>query len=202
MKDPTIEHAKRYPSWSRGHEERFVFHPTDILRLLSLALVAFFWWRWGNLEAVVMLLVSGGTWALRFYSSTRWRDLVGQLVLIVSGLLSVLGTYQQVGWLDLAAHFSMLYVLTLLLHDVLRAHRWNSEPVTQRMRWGQGLQMLSTGSLLAVLWEIGEWFGHEFIDSAVGVGYRDTLGDLAAGLVGAAVAAVCALRGPYDQKRE
>ncbi|WP_431711802.1 hypothetical protein [Glutamicibacter uratoxydans] len=200
MKEPTIERTKRDAAVGRGYEGHFVFHANDILRLLSLALVGFSWWQWGILEAVVMLLVSGGTWALRFYSLTRWRDFFGQIVLLASGLFSVMGTYQQVSWLDLAVHTTMLWVLTLLLHDALRTHRWITAPETRQTRWGQALMMLSVGSLLAVLWEIGEWFGHDFIDSAVGVGYRDTIGDLGAGLLGAAAAAVLMLRRPHGRR--
>ena len=43
---------------------------------------------------------------------------------------------------------------------------------------------------LALLWEMGEWFGHTRLDDRIQVGYEDTLGDLGAGVVGAVVAAV------------
>lgn len=194
MKEATNGPQNARGVWSRGYETHFVFHATDTLRLLSMVLVPLCWWQWGLLEAAVMLLVAGGSWALRFYSSTRWRDLFGQLVLLASGLFSVLSTYQKVGWLDIAAHLLMLWVLTLLLHDVLSIHRLITEPLTRRTRWGQGLLMLSVGSLLAVLWEIGEWIGHDFIDPGVGVGYRDTISDLAAGLLGSGAAALVLMR--------
>ena len=48
----------------------------------------------------------------------------------------------------------------------------------------------ATGTALAVVWEFGEWYGHTFLDSRIQVGYDDTIGDLAAGMVGALVAGV------------
>lgn len=46
------------------------------------------------------------------------------------------------------------------------------------------------GVALAVLWELGEWIGHTWIDERIQVGYDDTVGDLTAGAAGAVVAAV------------
>ncbi|MCW4466108.1 hypothetical protein OK351_11415 [Glutamicibacter sp. MNS18] len=172
-----------------AYEERFVVHLTDLPRLLGLMAVPWAGWWFGLLEASVMLLVSGGTWALRYYGSSRFRDLSGQLVLLAAGLFSVLGTYRQLVWLDLVMHLLVLWVLTLLVHDALRAHGLLSGGLTGRLRWGEAIAVTSLGASLAVLWEIGEWIGHEFIDPGVGVGYRDTIGDLAAGMLGAAVAA-------------
>lgn len=172
-----------------AYEQRFVFHATDVPRLVALLAVPLAWLQFGPLEAMVMLLVSGGTWALRYYSVSTWQDGLSQLVLMASGVFSVLGTYRVVAWLDLVVHLLMLCVLTLLVHDALRAHRMLPAASTPRLRWGQLLALTSIGTLLAVLWEIGEWIGHEFIDPGVGVGYRDTLGDLAAGMLGAGAAA-------------
>ncbi|WP_418606141.1 hypothetical protein [Georgenia sp. SUBG003] len=47
---------------------------------------------------------------------------------------------------------------------------------------------LAVGLALAVVWELGEWAGHTYLDPAIFVSYDDTIGDLAAGGAGAAVA--------------
>ena len=50
---------------------------------------------------------------------------------------------------------------------------------------------LITGALalaLSVAWELLEWWGHTYIDETVHVGYRDTIGDLAAGGIGGMIA--------------
>ena len=54
--------------------------------------------------------------------------------------------------------------------------------------------MTGLGATAAVLWEIGEWAGHTFLDPSIYVGYADTVGDLAAGLAGSVVAAVVLAR--------
>ena len=63
--------------------------------------------------------------------------------------------------------------------------------------FGEGMTRLGVvvvsstlATTLALLWEMGEWFGHTALDDRIQVGYEDTLGDLAAGVVGAVVAAV------------
>lgn len=163
-------------------------HPLDGLRLVSLLVVPAALIFFDALSALVMLLVSGGCWALRGYAAERRQDLFGQVVLLASGAFSVLGTYHQVPGLDLVVHFFVLWVLTGLGHDVMNCHRMVSPPVSTRHRMGLGLLLTGLGALLAVLWEIGEWVGHKLIDPQVGVGYSDTLGDLLFGLLGAAMA--------------
>jgi len=160
----------------------------DALRLVSLLVVPAALIFFDALSALVMLLVSGGCWALRGYAAERRQDLFGQVVLLASGAFSVLGTYHQVPGLDLVVHFFVLWVLTGLGHDVMNCHRVVSAPVSTRHRMGLGLLLTGLGALFAVLWEIGEWVGHEMIDPQVGVGYSDTLGDLLFGLLGAAMA--------------
>ena len=44
--------------------------------------------------------------------------------------------------------------------------------------------MTGLGAAAAVLWEVGEWAGHTFLDPRISVGYEDTIGDLVAGLAG------------------
>ena len=48
---------------------------------------------------------------------------------------------------------------------------------------------LAVGLVLSVLWELGEWTGHLYLDPAIYVSLTDTIGDLAAGGLGAAVVA-------------
>ncbi len=52
-----------------------------------------------------------------------------------------------------------------------------------------------------VVWEIGEWFGHTFIDTSIVVEYTDTIGDLAAGGLGSLVAGgLLALQASHTRK--
>lgn len=172
-----------------AYEQVFVPHPGDALRLVALFAIPAAWIASGPLSALAMLLVCGGTWAVRFYSQTRGEDVLGQAVMLFGGTFSVLGTYKIIGWLDLVVHFLMIAILAKLLTNMLLHHGSMPAAGSPREAGGVLVAVTSMGVLLAVLWEIGEWVGHTFINQGVGVGYEDTLGDLAAGLLGATAAA-------------
>lgn len=54
--------------------------------------------------------------------------------------------------------------------------------------------LVSAVGTLGVLWEVAEWIGHRWITAEIGVGYEDTVTDLAANLIGAAAASGWVLR--------
>lgn len=186
---PSSEPTPRKDSTFGAYETTFIPHATDLLRLASLLAIPAAWFAAGPLSALTMFLVCGGTWALRYYAQTRWEDIAGQLMLLFAGAFSVLSTYERVGWLDLLIHFLVLLVLSKVLYNVLLRHRLLDPAGTRRQSQGVALAVIGMGALLAVLWEIGEWVGHTFINEEVGVGYDDTIGDLVAGLLGSMVAA-------------
>lgn len=192
-RSPTRTDARNFPvsgpAPSGAYEQVFVPHLGDALRLVALVAVPVTWIVAGPLSAWTMLLVSGGTWAFRYYARTRSEDLAGQAVLLAGGAFSVLGTYKVIGGLDLVVHLLMLGILTKMLANLLIHHGMLPEASTRRQGAGILLAVTGMGVMLAVLWEIGEWFGHTFINPDVGVGYADTLGDLAAGFLGALGAA-------------
>ncbi|MDO5743430.1 MAG: hypothetical protein Q4P23_03095 [Micrococcaceae bacterium] len=168
----------------------FVPHAADMLRLLALLAVPAAWIGYGPLTALTMFLVSGGTWIMRIYSVTRAQDVAGQIALLLAGTFSTLSIYKKVPWLDNVVHFVVLMVLTMILHDLLVRHRMLPVPDSARLAVGSLLSVTGLGALMAVLWEIGEWFGHEFINEEVGVGYVDTIIDLLFGVAGALAAAL------------
>lgn len=176
-----------------AYEQIFVPHLGDFLRLFALLTIPAAWVASGQLSALVMFLVCGGTWGLRYYARTRGEDIVGQVILLFAGVFSVLSTYKQIGWLDLLVHFWMILVLTRVLYAMLLRHEMLPEVSTPRVVQGVLLGLVGMGVLLAVLWEIAEWVGHTFINEEVGVGYEDTLGDLSAGLLGS-IGAVLLIR--------
>lgn len=192
-RSPTTTDARNFPVSGPGpsgaYERVFVPHLSDALRMVALVAVPVTWIVAGPLSASTMLLVCGGTWAFRFYARARSEDLAGQAVLLAGGAFSVLGTYAVVRGLDLVVHLLMLAILTKMLANLLVHHGMLPVASTRRQRAGILLAVTGMGVMLAVLWEIGEWFGHTFINPEVGVGYADTLGDLAAGFLGALGAA-------------
>ena len=59
-----------------------------------------------------------------------------------------------------------------------------------RPRWALGLMLTGLGALLAVGWELGEWFTFIRHGTELSDAYTDTLGDLALGTLGSLVAAL------------
>lgn len=148
----------------------------------------------GGPSAAAMLLTLGGAMALRFVRVATPLDIVGQLVLLASAWFAVTGAYQVVPGLDVAAHLGSGAVLALLVQRLLlRLDLLPSEP-GGRAAVARALHTLTAVVLLGVLWELGEWAGHAWFSPEIGVGYEDTLVDLAADGVGALGAVLLAER--------
>lgn len=57
-------------------------------------------------------------------------------------------------------------------------------------RWLVALAIIGLGALIAVAWEVGEWFAFIRFGTELATAYTDTLGDLVLGTLGGAIAAV------------
>lgn len=117
----------------------------------------------GALQAVTGVTILIGAWAatLDWYVAISWLDLV--IHSVMNGLLAVVAilVMRRVGFLPSRIH-----------------------PV------GTVTIATGVGALLAVLWEVGEWAGYIYLSDAIGVGYVDTIGDLAWATVGSLAAGV------------
>jgi hypothetical protein len=168
--------------------------PGDALRLAAAASVPLAGAVAGGPSAAAMLLTLGGAMALRFVRAPTALDAAGQLVLLGSAWLAVTGAYQLVPGLDTTAHLGTGAVLALLARTVLL--RLGLLPVvpSRRAAAARALHTVSAVVLLGLLWELGEWAGHAWFSPEIGVGYEDTLVDLAADGAGALLAALLAER--------
>lgn len=156
------------------------------------------------ISVALFLLVLGGTVVPRAVGASPVLDVVTCASLVVAGWASHLDWYSAVPWLDLALHAACTGVLAAVAELVLR----RSVRVRGASREGDAAEDLAgartrvetvllvggTGSVLAILWEIGEWAGHTFLDESIGVGYTDTVSDLVAGLAGSLAAGVLVAR--------
>lgn len=95
--------------------------------------------------------------------------------------------YDSVGWWDDANHLVNWFFLTLGCGLLLAR-------AAVRPRWVLGLAMAGLGALLAIGWELGEWFTFIRHGTELDTAYTDTLGDEALGCLGAALAAAVVLR--------
>jgi hypothetical protein len=59
-----------------------------------------------------------------------------------------------------------------------------------RPKWALALLVTGVGSLLAILWELGEWYTFIRHSSELATAYEDTLGDEALGSLGGLTAAL------------
>jgi hypothetical protein len=110
----------------------------------------------------------------------------------VAAWSGVFELYTSIDWLDIVIHFAANGLLAALFFVV--AARTGVVPdvaagTTSLLR--SALLTTVFGLAAGVLWEMGEWAGHTFIDSAIFVSYTDTIGDLAVGGLGSLLAGLC-----------
>jgi hypothetical protein len=149
----------------------------------------------GAVEVALFALVSLGQTLLRLAPLRAPVQAVTAALLWAAAVAALVDAYQRIPWLDVVMHLLVTGLLAALgTAAVLRAG-WlrpggpGAGPV-DAVRAGRTLLAAGVGTLLAVLWEVGEWFGHTVLDPAIQVGYQDTVGDLAAGVLGALLAGV------------
>ncbi|MGM1030583.1 MAG: hypothetical protein ACQEWM_12055 [Actinomycetota bacterium] len=174
-------------SWlaTQGH-----WLPGDAVRVVVAASVPLAGVVAGGPSAAAMLLTLGGAMALRFVRVPTVLDIVGQLVLLASAWFAVTGAYQVVPGLDIAAHLGSGAVLALLVRRLLLRLGLLPGDGGRRAAVARVLHTTNAVVLLGLLWELGEWAGHAWLSPEIGVGYEDTLVDLAADALGALVAAL------------
>ncbi|MEE6273770.1 hypothetical protein [Georgenia wangjunii] len=169
----------------------------DGARLVGVGSVVVALISFDGIAVAVFALVLLGLVLARVISLTPGLDLAVGASVLVAGWSSVLGLYEAIGWWDLAVHLLCTGAIAALAVAV-SARTLGMPPPPGSPGWRTGVVVLATtaGLALSVLWEMGEWAGHTYLDSSINVGYADTLSDLAAGGLGAAVAgAVIAARG-------
>ena len=165
--------------------------PGDLVRALAaVSVVVGTWWS-GPVATALFLLVLGGSLVPRVVGVPTALDVAYCSALLVAAWAAQLGWYDAVGWLDVVVHglgtglIAAVSVLALARWGVLAPDLVDG---ARHPRSGSVVIVVGVGGALAVLWEIGEWAGHTFLDPNIHVGYRDTVGDLAAGLAGSVVA--------------
>ncbi|SDR79692.1 Glycosyl transferase family 2 [Paraoerskovia marina] len=163
----------------------------DAVRLLALISVVVAAVRWDGIAVALFALVLGAVMVPRAVGAGTAFDVAWCTSLLFAGWAAQLEWYRAVPWLDLAVHL----VCTGLVAAM--AYRLLARADGPRSRVGALVVTTALGALAAVLWELGEGAGHLLLDDEIGVGYTDTLGDLAVGVLGSMVAGVVlAVRAP------
>ncbi|MCC3281284.1 MULTISPECIES: hypothetical protein [Arthrobacter] len=170
---------------------------SDAVRLLGAASLLAALLLYGPVEAALFALVLMGLLVSRCLPAAPLFDSLYGLTLLVAAWSSVLDLYASISWWDLAVHFAATGTIAVMAWYLLAGFG----VVTCRPSSGRILPavavpavVVSLGLALSVLWEFGEWWGHTYVDDTINVGYQDTMGDLAAGGLGALLSGVLLAR--------
>lgn len=161
----------------------------DAVRLLAplSVVVALVWWS--PSDAGILALTLLALVVPRFVGVRPGFDVAFCLTVLVAAWSNVLGLYETVpGW-DLVVHFVCTGVLAAMAYVVLARVGIVPAPLTPATRPATPTVLVaSLGLALSAIWEMAEWAGKTFVDPSIFVSYQDTIGDMAAGGLGAIVA--------------
>lgn len=142
----------------------------------------------------LLMLVVPVAWLLRTpRQGTEERTPHAAFALVMAPFLvdvtgNTLDLYDRVAWWDDANHLVNWFLLSAGL-GLLLGRRATG--------WVLGLLVAGLGALLAIGWELGEWYTFIRHGTELGTAYQDTLGDEALGTLGASIAGVAlAVRRP------
>jgi hypothetical protein len=182
------------PAWARAPWLRTV---GDLLRVAGVASLAWAVLQGEWVDAALFALVVGGLVLPRLLASMPGLDVAYGVVVLFAAWSAVLDLYVTYDWLDVVVHTIACGLVTTTVHRMLVAASVlppTSDRTLRRAGPGVVVTVLSLGLGLGVLWEVGEWLGHTFLDQRIQVGYDDTMGDLVCDGLGALVAGVLLLR--------
>jgi hypothetical protein len=173
-------------------------HVADALRLFGLAgvLFAVLFREWT--DAGILAFTLPGLLLARFIGMVAWGDIVVSVTLLIAAWSNVFDLYTTVrGW-DNVVHFFCAGVLSVACYLLLV--QWRIVPVLSagwdRSSVATVVLITAFGLALGALWEMVEWVGLAYITPDIFVTYEDTIGDMAAGGLGALVMGLVAARIP------
>jgi hypothetical protein len=112
---------------------------------------------------------------------TAFALIMAPFLIDVTG--NTLDLYDSLTWWDDANHFVNWFLLCLGIGLLLRR-------TTIRPPWALGVLVAGIGALLAVVWELGEWYTFIRHGTELDTAYEDTLFDEVLGSLGGAIAGV------------
>jgi hypothetical protein len=169
----------------KGFGARLVFYPALML------LVPAAWWGHFRMRARLGRRSGEAVAATGAVSAAGAAPWAGFALLMTPFLVDVTGNtldlYDRVVWWDDANHLVNWFLLCLGLGLVLL-------PGVVAPPWVLAGLVTGGGALLAILWELGEWYTFIRHGTELATAYEDTLGDEILGTTGSALAAAVLLR--------
>ncbi len=167
--------------------------PADAVRVAGLLGVAVAALAFDGVAVALGLLVLGGLMVPRALGTPGPLDAAYGIGLLVAAWSGVLDVYEDVAWWDVVVHFAVTGLVAAVAYGGTVRLGVALDPVDARsraQRAGVPVLVAALGLGLSVVWEIGEWLGHTYVDPSIHVSEVDTLGDLAAGGAGSLLAGV------------
>ena len=155
------------------------FLAADVVRLLTLVSVPVATIGWGSTSFAVMSLALFGVVLPRMLGLRPAFDLAVCVLVLVAGWSSALEWYTSVFLWDKLIHVVLTGLLAALL-AVIAADLRLVPHAPDAGRVSVSILVFTVGLAIGAVWEMCEWLGHNYVDSAIFVGYDDTIGDLAA----------------------
>lgn len=172
--------------------------PGGAVRILALVSVVVALVTLGPVDATLLVLVVGGVALPPLGGVPPWLDAAYGVGLLAAAWCGVLDLYETVAWLDVVMHLVVTGIVAAVAHLLLAVRTAAVvDPRDARLDGAVGASVLVTaalGTTLSVLWEIGEYLGHTYLDPTIYVAYGDTVGDLVMGMTGSAVAGAALVR--------
>jgi hypothetical protein len=174
--------------------------PGGAVRMLGLLSAAVALLLRGPVDAALLALVLAGLVVPVAAGIGPRLDAAYGLGLLAAAWSGALDLYETVAWLDLVMHLVVTGLVAAVAHVAVA--RWTgavADPGTLvggRARAGSVAVTAALGLALSVLWEVGEYLGHTYLDPSIHVAYRDTVGDLVMGGLGSAAAGAALVLGP------
>lgn len=162
----------------------------DLVRLAGAGSLGWAVLRGEWVNAALFSLVLLGLVIPRLLRTLPALDLLYDLLLLFAAWSAVLDWYVRFDWLDVVVHAFLCGLTAFVAHRLLVGVGVLPAPYAaplRRPRTGLVVTTSAVGLALGTLWEMGEWYGHTYLDRRIQVGYTDTMGDLMADGLGALV---------------
>lgn len=169
----------------------------DALRILRTLSVLLALLLHGLTDAAIVAFSLPGLMLPRFLGMRPWADIAVSVTLMVAAWSNVFDLYTSISWWDIPIHFLLAGELAAVAYLFLARFAIVPQPSARDFTTAGAVVLTAAlGMALGALWELVEWFGYVFLTDDIHVTYHDTIGDMAAGGLGALCAGWLLARGP------
>lgn len=169
----------------------------DALRVLGVFSVVLALLFHDITDAAIVAFALPGLMFPRFLGMRAWGDITVSATLLVAAWSNVIDLYRTLPWWDIPVHFVLAGALAVVTYLFLARRGIVRSPEDRDFTTTAAIVLTTAlGLALGALWEMVEWFGYAYLTDDIYVTYGDTIGDMAAGGVGALLAGWLMARGP------